>query len=104
MSIFGDPSADVVVSQQAWIAITAEAEKLAAMAKECAAERGHCGRSPGTRQTTARLASRRRWQRRWIGRATGTAGGNLPADASELAMYLRNDLERRAVNETPEGK
>lgn len=39
MSIFGDPSADVVVSQQAWIAITAEAEKLAAMAKECAAER-----------------------------------------------------------------
>lgn len=25
--------------------------------------------------------------------------GNLPADASELAMYLRNDLERRAVNE-----
>lgn len=39
MSIFGGPSADVVISQQTWVNITAEAEKLAAMAKECAAER-----------------------------------------------------------------
>lgn len=39
MSIIGDPSADVVISQQMWINITSEAERLAAMAKECAAER-----------------------------------------------------------------
>jgi len=39
VSIFGGPSADVVISQQTWVNITAEAEKLAAMAKECAAER-----------------------------------------------------------------
>jgi len=39
VSIIGDPSADVVISQQMWINITSEAERLAAMAKECAAER-----------------------------------------------------------------
>lgn len=38
MSIFGDPSADVVVSQQAWIDITAEAERLAARVAEYEAD------------------------------------------------------------------
>lgn len=81
MSIFGDPSADVVVSQQAWIAITAEAEKLAAMAKECAAER------QALRAEVERPTTSKRWvtrpaalpfpRRTWVVTTFGAGTGYL---------------------------
>jgi cell division protein FtsB len=100
VSIFGGPSADVVISQQTWVNITAEAEKLAAMAKECAAERQALrDKNDALRARVAELEAD-------VRDARGLLRGMIDAKDGRVARFLieraERFIERAAGNKSPQ--